>query len=53
MPFHRDGQTIIKERLYLDKTKRDLLHNEITVIDNALISPWTIKRDMSAKLPNG
>ena len=53
MPFHRDGQTIVKERLYLDKTKRDLLHNEITVIDNALISPWTIKRDMSAKLPNG
>ncbi|HLQ88430.1 MAG TPA: hypothetical protein VK148_00155 [Xanthobacteraceae bacterium] len=51
MPFHRDGQTIVKERLYLDKTKRDLLHNEITVIDNALTSPWTIKREYVRKTP--
>src|SRR6202030_887699 len=30
IPFHRDNQTIIKERIYLDKADRNLLHDEIT-----------------------
>ena len=51
MPFHRDGQAVVKERLYLDKTRRDLMHNEITVIDNALTQPWTIKREYVRKTP--
>jgi hypothetical protein len=51
MPFHRDGQAIVKERIYLDKAKRDLMHNEITVIDNALTRPWTIKREYVRKAP--
>jgi hypothetical protein len=34
LPLHRDNQSIFKERIYLDKTNPDILHDEITVIDN-------------------
>jgi hypothetical protein len=44
LPLHADNQTVIKERIYLDKGDRDLLHNEITVIDNALTRPWTVHK---------
>jgi hypothetical protein len=40
-PFHRDNKTVIKERIYLDKTNKDTLYDEITVFDNALTRPWT------------
>ena len=40
VPFHEDNQTIIKERFYLDKTDRNTLYDDITVIDNALTRPW-------------
>src|SRR5262249_11783099 len=29
---------------FLDKSNPDLLHNEITTIDNALTQPWTVTR---------
>jgi len=41
IPFHKDNQTIIKERLWLDKANSNTLYDEITVIDNALTRPWT------------
>jgi hypothetical protein len=41
IPFHRDNQTIIKERIHLDPTNKDTLYDEITVIDHALTRPWT------------
>jgi hypothetical protein len=44
MPFHRDEGTIVKERIRLDKARPDILHNEITTIDNALTRPWTVTR---------
>ena len=44
LPFHQDGQTIVKEWISLDKDNPNLLSNEITVIDNALTRPWTVKR---------
>jgi hypothetical protein len=44
LPLHRDGQTIIKERLALDRADPNLLHNETTVIDHALTRPWTVNR---------
>jgi hypothetical protein len=43
-PFHTDGQAVIKERITLDKANRNVLHNEITTIDNALTRPWTVTR---------
>ena len=44
MPFHEDGQTVVKERLYLDKADPDALYDEITVIDHALTRSWTITK---------
>src|SRR6202521_2506463 len=41
IPFHADGRTIIKEKIYLDKANPNTLYDEITVIDNALTRPWT------------
>ena len=45
LPLHRDNQTVVKERLALDKADRNIMHNEITVIDHALTRPWTITKD--------
>ena len=42
IPLHEDDETVVKERLYLDKTDRNLLHDEITVFDHALTRPWTV-----------
>jgi hypothetical protein len=44
MPFHKDGNAVIKERIFLDKANPNILHNEITTIDNALTRPWTVTR---------
>jgi hypothetical protein len=46
LPLHKDGETIVKERFYLDKANPDALHDEITVYDHALTHPWTVVRDM-------
>jgi hypothetical protein len=43
-PLHQDGQTIVKERIYLDAADPNLLHNEVTVIDHALTRPWTVHK---------
>ena len=45
IPVHEDNQTIVKERIYLDKTNPNMLHDEITTIDHALTRPWTITKD--------
>jgi hypothetical protein len=42
LPLHADNQTIVKERIYLDKDDKDVLHDEITTIDHALTRPWTV-----------
>jgi hypothetical protein len=44
IPLHSDNQTVVKERLLLDKADPDVLHDEITTIDHALTRPWTITR---------
>src|SRR5271163_4701462 len=36
LPLHRDGESIIRERIFLDKADDNLLHDEVTVIDHAL-----------------
>ena len=45
LPLHEDNQTIVKERIYLDKANPNLLHNEITTIDHALTRPWTVMKN--------
>src|SRR4051794_37947787 len=46
IPFHQDGRTIIKERIYLDKADPKILHDEITTIDNALTRPWVVVKSL-------
>ena len=44
LPLHKDNETVIKERIYLDKSDPNLLHDEITTVDHALTGPWTVTR---------
>jgi len=44
IPLHDDNQTIVKERIYLDKSDPDTLIFDITVIDNALTRPWSVRK---------
>ncbi len=44
LPLHKDNQTVVKERLALDKTNKDLLHNEVTTIDHAFTRPWSVTK---------
>ena len=44
IPFHADGEAVIKERIFSDRDNPNILHNEITSIDHALTHPWTVKR---------
>lgn len=52
LPLHRDGQSVIRERIGLDKTDKDLLRDEITVTDHALTRPWTVTRSYR-RVPDG
>ena len=45
LPLHHDNQSIFKERFFLNKNDKSILHDEITVIDNALTRPWTVLRE--------
>jgi hypothetical protein len=44
IPLHEDNQTVVKERIYLDKSNPDLLHDDITTFDHALTRPWQVTR---------
>jgi hypothetical protein len=44
LPLHRDNQTVVKERIYLNKANKNILFDEITTIDNALTGPWTVTK---------
>jgi hypothetical protein len=42
--LHDDNQTIVKERIYLDKADKNKLVDEITSIDHALTRPWAVTK---------
>jgi len=44
IPLHYDNESVIKERLSLDKSNPNILLNEITTYDHALTRPWTITK---------
>jgi len=44
LPFHKDSATVIKERIYRDKSDPKILYDDITTIDNALTRPWTVTK---------
>jgi hypothetical protein len=43
MPMANDGETVIKERIFLDK-REPLLRVEMTTIDKSLTRPWTVMK---------
>jgi hypothetical protein len=47
IPFHKDGEAVITEKLSADKVNPDILHDEITTVDHALTRPWTVTRSYS------
>src|SRR5215469_14958024 len=51
IPFHSDNQTVIKERIYLDKADRNTLYDQITVIDHAMTRPYS-KTQRATRNPN-
>ena len=44
IPLHSDNETVVTEKLYLDKMDPNILRNEITTRDHALTRPWTVSR---------
>ncbi len=44
IPFHADGETVIKERIFADKANPNLLYDVITSYDHALTQPWTVTK---------
>ena len=44
LPLHDDNETIVKERIYLDRADPNLMHNDMTVIDHALTRPWSVEK---------
>jgi hypothetical protein len=45
MPLHPDNQSIIHERIFIDKADPNIAHDEVTVIDHALARPWTVTKN--------
>jgi hypothetical protein len=44
IPLHEDGQTVVNERIFVDKANADILHDVIAVADHALTHPWTVDK---------
>jgi hypothetical protein len=42
IPLHADNQTVVQERIYLDKADPNLMHDDLTTIDHALTRPWVV-----------
>ena len=47
--LHNDNQSVIRERIFLDKADHDILHDEITTFDHALTRPWTVDKTLSPR----
>ena len=44
IPLHEDNLTIVRERIFLDRSDPDILHDEVAVIDHALTHPWIVTK---------
>ena len=44
LPLHEDNQTVVKERIRLDKADPEKLIDEVTTFDDALTRPWTVTK---------
>jgi hypothetical protein len=50
LPLHDDGESVITERVFIDKADKDILHDVITVNDHALTRPWTVDKRYKREL---
>jgi hypothetical protein len=44
LPLHGDNRSVVTERIFLDLSDKDLLHDVITVEDHALTHAWTVDK---------
>jgi hypothetical protein len=44
MPMSEDNDTVIKERFYLDKSDKNLLHLDMTTTDGSITRPWSASK---------
>ena len=44
IPLHFDNESTFKERIFIDKSNPNILHDVITVFDHALTRPWTVDK---------
>jgi len=49
MPFDKDNQTVVKERIFLDSTNPGILRDHLTTYDHALTRPWSTEREYHRK----
>jgi len=42
--LHDDNETVVRERIYLDKADDNVMHDEVTIIDHAFTRPWTVDK---------
>ena len=49
--MHKDNQTVVRERIFVDKANPDTLRDEITTVDHALTRPWTVMRSYQREGP--
>ena len=55
LPLAFDNESTFKERIFIDKNNKNILHDVITVYDHALTRPWTVDktyRHGTKKYPN-
>jgi hypothetical protein len=45
LSLRHDDRTVVIERIYLDKADPNVLHDQITVTDDALTRPWTVTKN--------
>src|ERR1043166_6336059 len=44
IPFPKDQRAVIREGISADTSNPNILHNDVTSIDNALTRPWSVQR---------
>jgi hypothetical protein len=42
IPLHRDNLTIVREKIYLEPGNPDVMHDDVTTIDDAFTRPLTV-----------
>ena len=44
IPLHEDNLSIVRERIFLDRSDPNIFYDEVAVIDHALTHPWIVTK---------